>query len=286
MTPFWYDGSLLDGGDHASTGLPLDSAGLQAGLRFGASVFTTLRVYGKDLAHPMTMWAGHCDRITQSLTYFNWPQPNWSSVYRGAQQLKAYYPVLRITVFPNGKAWITGRDLPPSLSRQQTEGIASWLASADYLRSFPAHKTGNYLACWQARKQAQQRGAQEAILTNAQGEWLETTTGNLWGITEDQGKGRWWTPLSNQCLPGLMRNRLQGLLSAEGRSVSGLPWTRAAVERFDAIAYSNCVVGLLPIHTITDGDIKLKYNVQNASLKALQQLAGLTPEQPMIPEMR
>ncbi|MGB3788975.1 MAG: aminotransferase class IV [Phormidesmis sp.] len=285
MTPFWYDGSLFDGGDRASTGLPLDTAGLQVGLRFGASVFTTLRVYGQDLAQPMTMWEGHRDRITQSLTYFNWPHPDWSSIYRGAQQLKAYYPILRVTVFPDGRAWITGRDLPPSLSQQQAEGVTCWLAPADYLRSFPVHKTGNYLACWQARKQAQQRGAQEAILTNAQGEWLETATGNLWGITQE--KGKWWTPLSKQCLPGLMRNRLQALLGAEGQSVSGLPWTRAVVEGFDAIAYSNCVVGLLPIHTITDGDIKLKYNVQNASLKALQQqLAGLTPEQPMIPEMR
>ncbi len=277
LRPFWYDGALFDEDDWAVVGLPSDTGSLQAGLRFGASVFTTLRVYEQDLAHPMTMWERHCDRIAQSLTYFTWPHPDWPSIRKGAQQLKACYPILRITVFPDGKAWITGRDLPPSLSQQQVEGVTCWLAPAAYLRSFPLHKTGNYLACWQARKQAQQCGAQEAILTNAQGEWLETATGNLWGVFRDQSEHRWCMPLSKLCLPGLMRGRLQALLSAEGQSIGELPWTRAVVERFDAIAYSNCVVGLLPVHTILDRDITLKYDVQNASLKALQlRLTGLT----------
>lgn len=275
-TSFWYDGHLYEEGAQADaqkgTELPFDTPGL----RFGASVFTTLRVYGQDLAHPMTMWQAHCDRLTQSISYFNWPQPDWSSVFKGAEQLKADYSVLRITVFSSGKAWISGRGLPPSLAQQQLDGIVGWLAPSEHLRSFPTHKTGNYLACWQARRRAQQSGAQEAILTNAQGEWLETATGNLWG----HARGHWWTPLQKQCLPGLMRERLKVLLRGRGQSVVGLPWTREVIEGFDAIAYSNCVVGLVPIHTILDGDIKLKYNVQNASLRALQralqQLAGLT----------
>ncbi|MBE9061299.1 aminotransferase class IV [cf. Phormidesmis sp. LEGE 11477] len=278
---FWYDGYLFENGESGAgflSGPNFDTAAL----RFGASVFTTLRVYGQDLAHPMTMWKAHCDRLTQSLTYFDWVQPDWLSIYQGAQQLKAHYLVLRLTVFPDGKVWITGRNLPPCLTQQQTEGVTCQLASTDYQRSFPRHKTGNYLACWQARKQAQRAGAQEAILMNSKREWLETATGNLWGVAQ----GQWWTPLQTQCLPGLMRQRLQTLLSAKGMKVNGSPWTRAAVAGFDAIAYSNCVVGLLPIHTILDRDITLKYNVQNASLKALQrQLASLTEEKSMIPEM-
>ena len=271
--PYWYDGRLIESSDAASTLLPFKAAAFDtAALRFGASVFTTLRVVGQDLDHPLTMWKAHCDRLNRSLAYFGWIQPDWESIHQGAQQLKAYYLVLRITVFPNGKVWITGRDLPSLLTQQQTKGTTCWLASSDYQRSFPMHKTGNYLACWQARKQALQAGAQEAILTNVQGEWLETATGNLWGVMQ----GQWWTPLQ-QCLPGLMRTQLQALLRAQGLKVCGLPWTRAVIEGFDAIAYSNCVVGLLPIHTILDGDIKLKYDVQNANLKALQQqLARLT----------
>ncbi len=268
--PFWYDGRLFDGDDIESAKLPFDTVGL----RFGASVFTTLRVHDQDLAHPMTMWQGHCDRLTQSLRYFNWTQPDWTSLYKGAKQLEAHYPVLRLTIFPDGKTWISGRDLPPQLSQQQSEGITGWLAPSEYSRSFPTHKTGNYLACWHARQQTQRYGAQEAILQNGS-EWLETATGNLWGY----GQGQWWTPLQKQCLPGLMREYLRSLLNAAGQEVKGVSWTRNVIEGLDAIAYSNCVVGLLPIHTILDRDTKLRYNVQNASLKALQQqLAGLTRE--------
>ncbi|MEM8503104.1 MAG: aminotransferase class IV [Cyanobacteria bacterium P01_D01_bin.1] len=269
--PFWYDGRLFESGALGNAELPFDTVGL----RFGASVFTTLRIHGQDLDHPLTMWPGHCDRITQSLTHFGWIQPDWTSIYKGAQQLKAHYLVLRITVFPDGKAWITGRDLPAQLTQQQSEGIACWLAPSEYRRSFPTHKTGNYLACWHARQRAQKYGAQEAILQNADGEWLETATGNLWGY----GQGQWWTSLQKQCLPGLMREQLRSLLNSQGEDIRGLPWTRQVAEGFDAIAYSNCVVGLLPIHTILVGNTKLKYNARNASLKALQQqLAGLTRE--------
>ena len=53
------------------------------------------------------------------------------------------------------------------------------------------HKTGNYLACWLAKNAgAKKVGAQEAILTSDQGEWLETSTGNLWGWKRSNGRGQ------------------------------------------------------------------------------------------------
>lgn len=265
---FWYDGTLIADDAPAGVDRPLDTVGL----RFGASVFTTLRVYSDSLAHPMTQWQAHCDRLHSSITQFDWRTPDWPLIYEGAQQLKAHYAVLRITCFPDGKVWITGRDLPTQLSEQQSTGISAWLASADYARSLPAHKTGNYLACWLSRQQAQKQGAQEAVLTNTAGNWLETATGNLWGWAA----GQWWTPVShkagNQCLPGIMRDKLIDFLAKKGEKVNLQPWTPSVVASFDAIAYSNCVVQLLPIHTIFDAGTTLEYDSQHASLKALQQL--------------
>lgn len=256
---FWDNGQVFDG--HHLT-VPVDDAGL----RFGATVFTTLRVYGHDLHHPLTQWQGHCDRLKTSLQTFGWKTPNWFAVHQGCQQLKRQYPILRITLFPNGREWITGRPLPPALAHHQQAGVACWVAPASYARSLPTHKTGNYLACWLARQQAQQQGAHDAILTNAQGDWLETSTGNLWGWRE----GQWWTPKGEHCLPGLMQRRLQQLLRENGHPVSCLPWRQWQVTAFDAIAYSNCVVGLLPIHTILNGATKLEYDPQHASIQALQ----------------
>ncbi|MGD1896176.1 MAG: aminotransferase class IV [Phormidesmis sp.] len=260
----WYSGGLLL--EDSPVKGPFDSAGL----RFGASVFSTMRVCQQKLEDPRSQFSAHCDRLAHSIRAFNWQPPNWTSVYRGCAQLKTHYPVLRITLFADGTEWITGRAVPAQLNAQQQTGVACWRAPPTYTRSLPLHKTGNYLACQLARQQAQTYGAQEAILTNERGDWLETATGNLWGYA----KGQWWTPigdqLSNQCLPGLMRTRLQQSLSKDGEQVNNQPWNKSVLRGFDAIAYSNCVVELVPIHTILDGQIKLEYDPQHASLMALR----------------
>lgn len=281
----WYDGNLLIDRQPALDERPLDNAAL----RFGASVFTTMRVYEQQLNDVRSQYPAHCDRLTYSLQAFDWQQPDWPSIYRGAQQLALHYPVIRITLFPDGTEWITGRALPPQLESQQQNGIACWLAPATYARSLPTHKTGNYLACWLARQQAQKQGAQEAILTNFQGDWLETATGNLWGWAD----GQWWTPIGeslenkncsepesqpesqrkykDRCLPGLMRKKVRRVLEENGLAVNGQLWDQSIVSRFEAIAYTNCVVEVVPIHTILSDRTTLEYNAHHASLKALRQ---------------
>ncbi|MEO1446689.1 MAG: aminotransferase class IV [Cyanobacteria bacterium J06635_11] len=275
---FWYDGDLFEDEEVTAQAVatgrrsaPLDSVGL----RFGATVFTTMRVYGGDLEHPLTQWQGHRDRLQRSFQKFGWFAPDWDTIQQGCHQLQQLYPLLRVTLFPDGREWITGRMLPLKLKEKQHQGVACWVAPADYARSLPTHKTGNYLACWLARQQAQKQGAHEAILTNPQGDWLETSTGNLWGWAH----GQWWTPKGEQCLPGLMQHRLQQLLIAAGETVSCLPWSKLRLVDFEAIAYSNCAVELLPVHTILNGTSKLEYNPQHASIQALQGYI-MPPEMP------
>lgn len=271
----WYNGQLLSDRqlDPKSDGVLLIN---DAGLKFGASVFTTLRVYGDDLEHPMTHWQAHCDRLIRSIQSFEWKMPSWVSVREGCEQLKVRYPVLRITIFPDGREWITGRSLPPNLRQKTEKGIVGWLAPATYARSLPTHKTGNYLACWLARSQAQKQGAQEAVLRNSQGDWLETATGNLWGWDGEQ----WWTPDDDRCLRGIMSGYLRKHLIEAGQSVSLQSWGQDRPLTFEAIAYSNCVVGLIPIHTIIHEDTRLEYNPKHERIKALQsQIEQLTQRQ-------
>lgn len=261
---FWYDGELFEKDARPAF---IDDEGL----RFGATVFTTLRVYGHSLDHPLTQWQAHRDRLTCSIQSFNWKPPQWSDVYQECELLKDRYPVLRITIFPDGREWITGRSLPKNLIHNQKNGVACWIAPADYARSLPAHKTGNYLACWLARQQARMQGAEEAILVSPTGEWLETATGNLWGWA----KGQWLTPISRQCLPGIMRSQLQRILTASGQQVKPQAWDLEQVMGLEAIAYSNCVVQLLPIHTILSQGIKLEYDPKHPAIEALQRQIGL-----------
>ena len=281
----WFNGRLLDessahhqlfvkqrGGDALSALMPEDGSSDddlsvdEAGLTFGASVFTTLRVYGGSLDHPLTQWQAHCDRLAASVRFFEWAAPDWGALRKGCDRLKMNYPVLRIALFPDGREWIVGRSLPKNLSQKAENGVTAWLSPPIYARSLPAHKTGNYLACWLARTQAQSRGAQEAILTNRQGDWLETATGNLWGWDGKQ----WWTPSNDRCLSGIMSAYLRKILAAAGQPVSLQSWPCNQPLQFEAIAYSNCVVGLVPIHTILSGDTRLEFNPKHERIKALQ----------------
>ncbi len=161
------------------------------------------------------------------------------------------FPVLRLTIFPDGREWIAGRFLPDNLIKRQHHGIAaSVIAGPQFQRCLPAYKTGNYLSAWLARATAQQMSAQEAILVDERGSWLETTTGNLWGWQD----GSWWTPpLTAGILPGVMRSQLINWLRSHNHQVKEEPWRHETVQGFEAIAYSNSVVEAIPIHTIIQG---------------------------------
>jgi 4-amino-4-deoxychorismate lyase len=259
---FWYNGQLI----HSQT-LELDIN--NPGLLYGATVFTTLRVYHNSLDSRLTSWEAHCDRLTFSLETFGWRQPNWQNVRHGSQILLEYFPVLRITLFPDGREWIIGRLLPPNLTEKQTNGISCALANPEFYRSLPVHKTGNYLSAWLAKNNAQYLDAQEAILVDGAGNWLETTTGNLWGWQNSM----WWTPpLESGILPGIMRSQLFDWLESEQQEVKQEPWTQELVQNFQAIGYSNSVVEIIPIHTVQQSKGRLEYNPHHSSFK---QLSGL-----------
>ena len=236
----WYKGQLHN---QATITLSLNDPALL----YGATVFTTFRVYEQNLDHPLTQWQDHCQRLQASLHAFAWEQPHWEQVREGAAQLSRQFPVLRITIFPDGREWITGRQFPSDLAQKQTAGITAWLAShGTYQRSFPEHKTGNYLSSWLALQTAKAKGAQEAILTDENGNWLETSTGNLWGWKD----GIWWTPPVEEALFGIARSRILSFLKTQKIPVQEVIWTPQFVKTLQALGYSNCVVQVIPIHTV------------------------------------
>ncbi len=249
-SPYWYAGHLYQGQPLALD--PTDPA-----LLYGATVFTTLRVYGPDLQDPRTAWALHCDRLRRSLTFLHWPEPDWGRLVTGAMALIPHGPILRLTLFADGREWILPRPLPPDLAHWQGQGITAWVAPPCYDRSLAGHKTGNYLAPWLARQQAQGQGAQEAILTNGRGEWLETATGTLWGW----GAGCWWTPpLDGGILPGVVRSRLLQGLTTQGYGVQQQPWDGTVRSRLTHLAYSNSAVEVVPIRRILCDGEPMNYN--------------------------
>lgn len=227
------------------------------GLLYGATVFTTLRAYNNSLDSPLTNWQAHCDRLKSSLLTFSWSLPNWERLRQGAEAMLSHFPVLRITIFPDGGEWILGRLLPSNLKERQNNGVKAYVASRDLSRSLPSHKTGNYLTAWLSKFDADKYNAQEAILVDYRGYWLETTTGNLWGW----GNDTWWTPpLSAGILPGIMRSQLLDWLKASGQLVKEELFTPKFVRTLEVLAYSNCVVEIIPLREVIQVTGSLKYN--------------------------
>lgn len=239
---FWYDGASRSGNQ-----ISLDIT--DPGLLYGATVFTTLRLYERNLVDSRTAWQLHRSRLTQSLEEFGWTMPDWSRVETGIAQIAD--PVVRVTIFPDGREWIVGRALPADLTQRQTEGITAWVMDQSVgTRSHPHHKTGNYLTPWFGLHAARSRGAEETILTNPQGDWLETCTGSLWGWAD----GIWYTPtVAAGILPGIARDRIISGLKCQNREVLECHWDTDLTRRLTIVAYSNCVVAVVPIRRILSG---------------------------------
>ena len=258
---FWYNGQLIQ----ADT---LELAIDDPGLLYGATVFTTLRVYQRSLTHRLTNWDAHCDRLCNTLQTLGWQMPDWERLRQGAKALLPSHTVLRITLFPDGREWITGRSLPGDLTQRQQQGGTAWLANApEFHRALPTHKTGNYLGAWLALTKARQLGAQEAILIDADGCWLETSTGNLWGWKD----GCWWTPPDSAALlPGVVRSQLLDWLQRLDLPVGQCQWDRDFVQSLQAVAYTNSVVEVIPLQTIITQHGTRSYDVSHPALEQLQ----------------
>jgi 4-amino-4-deoxychorismate lyase len=250
---YWYCGKSIE-----SPAIELNIN--DPGLLYGATVFTTFRTDAPNV------YGLHCDRLRSSIDDFGWQQPNWNRVRSGVECLTSHFPVLRITIFPDGRELITGRDLPPNLATWQREGITAIITDRKYTRSLPQHKTGNYLAPWLALQQARNRDIQEAILTTDRGAWLETTTGNLWGYRD----GCWYTPpISAGILPGIMRSQIISYLQQQNRSIVEIEWNQEWVKDLEAIGYSNSVIHLLPIRTVISSVGRLEYTPHHPAIEWL-----------------
>lgn len=257
---YWYNGKLIES---QTIQLPIN----EPGLLFGATIFTTLRIYNNSIDSRLTHWEAHLQRLVCSVQNLNFLQPNWQNIRHGAEILINHFPILRITLFPDGKEWITGRLIANDLTEKQKYGVKVTIAETEQYRSLPFHKTGNYLVPWLAKKNALQQDTQEAILTDAAGNWLETSTGNLWGWRD----GCWFTPpLSAGILPGIMREKLVNWLRTHQYPLKEEPFTLELVQGFTALAYSNSVVEILPIHQVIHPMLKLQYDPRHYSFKELR----------------
>lgn len=127
------------------------------------------------------------------------------------------------------------------------------LATYPLRRDWPLadHKTMNYMLPRMAADWAKARGADEAVLLNADGTVSETNTANLLCVVG----GRWLRPSSPHALPGTMLQAACDLLARRGTPVEE---TRLSVDdllRADAVFVTNALMGAVPVSEIDGAEI-------------------------------
>ena len=71
-----------------------------------------------------------------------------------------------------------------------------------------------------------------------------------------------------------MRLHLLAQLKKIKKSVVEKPWTREQLTKFEAIAYSNSVVGVIPITSVQNADVSYLCDPNHGAIRSLQKLSG------------
>jgi aminodeoxychorismate lyase len=105
-------------------------------------------------------------------------------------------------------------------------------------------KTMNYLPYLLARTRAQEKGFEDAILTNTQNEICECTTSNLFFFRED----RLETPaVACGLLPGILREAVMECMDQAGEPVREVKLTREVLRSCDEIFVTNSLLEVFPV---------------------------------------
>ena len=116
-------------------------------------------------------------------------------------------------------------------------------------------KTMNYLPYLLVRTRAQEKGFEDAILTNMAKEICECTTSNLFFFRED----RLETPeVSCGLLPGVLREALMKCMEQAGEPVQEVKLAREALPSCDEIFVTNSLVEVLPVGRVDQDEYPVR----------------------------
>lgn len=239
---------------------------LDRGFLYGDGLFETLKVVGKRVY----FLDRHLERMRESarLLRIPWPAdfdfpgmiqdlmeknriPGEASVKiclsRGRQEgsLALYTPSSPTVVI------LAARRTPPSRAewdRGLSVRVEEELRQND-TSSLSRLKTLNYLPYLLVRTVAQEKGFEDAILTNTANEICECTTSNLFFFRE----GRLETPaLSCGLLPGVLRRSLMECMEQAGEPVREVRVSPKALLSCDEIFATNSLIEVFPVGRVNE----------------------------------
>ena len=234
------------------------------GFLYGDGLFETLRVCG---GRPFRM-TQHLERLARGAGFLKIKCPftpgelqQFAGQLIGKNQMPEATLRVTLTRGPGERGY-----MPPASSRPTVvmtlhaappldmENPVHWrlmtssyrVPAGDLLSSF---KTLNKLAHVMARMEAVEKGADEALLLNTNGEVAETAGGNLFWICDGQ---ICTVPTSCGALPGITRAAVLEICQAFGPPVNERVIKPGALRNSEGIFITQSVLGIVPV-TALDG---------------------------------
>lgn len=253
----WHNGQL-----YSATDLPtlVDNRAF----RLGDGLFETVRISGGQLL----FYAQHHQRLLRGMQVLGlqWPAEYTADyVLAQMQALVAANSItgggkLRLMVY---RAGVAGSYLPSNNSAQ-TFAEASSILHNRYaidrqlrLNVYRGHtviyndlsglKTLSALPYIMAARHADKAGADDALLVDAQGSFVESAKANLFVVHHER---LITPPLGSGCLAGIMRAQLLQLAAEKKIATSEEHITREMLQQADEVLLSNVVSGILPVSYI------------------------------------
>ncbi len=221
-------------------------AAVDAGFLWGLGAFETMA----GVSGRLPLWQQHLRRLEGAAKQLQIPFAPVEDLQAQAESLLKQQghgdDILRLSL----SAGVEGQPTWCMISKpRQSQSEAVKLAVSPFHRhpSDPtaALKCTAYAFHILARKKAQAQGADDALLLNEQGQVLETSTGNLWFLAEDNST--WCTPaLNGAFLGGIAREVLLASLAQRGMAVQEGEFTLADLQQSPQIVVSNAVYGPRP----------------------------------------
>jgi branched-chain amino acid aminotransferase group I len=148
---------------------------------------------------------------------------------------------------------VTARLYRPFAPEVYKKGFRAGIASVKRSRQsvLSSLKSINYLVNVIARREAAEKGLDEAVILNDEGYIAEGAGSNIFFVRE----GRLVTPaLNSGILPGITREAVIELSRGLGISVSEGPVGIGALKRCEEAFLTNAVMEIMPLVSITDPD--------------------------------
>ena len=235
------------------------------GFTYGDGLFETMRVVG---GKPFRL-AQHLERMVRGAEFLRIKPPfTAKEISHFADELikqnEMPDSILRIilTRGPGQRGYGPGDAGPPTLvmtlhptPAAATDTTATWslvtspyrIPASDMLSSF---KTTSKLLYVMARAEAAERGADEALLVNTNGEAAETATGNLFWVYQDK---ICTVPTGRGVLPGITRAVVLEICQTLGLQTNKRVIKPEALRNSEGIFVTQSALGIVPV-SVFDGE--------------------------------